>query len=407
MPLAFVPFSVWSKAMAIESFGTESAARKLRMGMVGGGRGAFIGAVHRMAARLDDKWDIVAGALSANPDNAKASAADLGIAADRAYTDWKEMAKKEAKRKDGIDAVSIVTPNHLHFGPAKAFLDAGIHVICDKPMTLNIKEAKDLARIAEKSGLVFVLTQNNTGYPLVRQARKMVQDGTLGTIQMVRVSYLQDWLTTNIDQQGQKQALWRTDPKQSGAGGSVGDIGVHAFNLAAFITGLELDEVCADLRSYVPGRQLDDNANVLLRYKGGATGVLQSSQVAPGNYNRLSISVYGTKGGLEWTGEDNDNLFYTPLGEPTRCITRGGPGTLDVATRGTRMPPRHPEGYIEGFANLYSNAAELIWAQKDKREPDPFATSLPTVMDGVRGLAFIEACVNSSKKGARWTKASV
>jgi predicted dehydrogenase len=390
--------------MAIESFGTERAARKLRLGMVGGGRGAFIGAVHRMAARLDDKWDIVAGALSASAENARLSAEDLGIAPDRAYTDWAEMARAEAARDDGIDAVSIVTPNHLHFGPAKAFLEAGINVICDKPMTLSLDEAKELARIARKSGKLFVLTQNNTGYPLVRQARKMVADGTLGTIQVIRVSYVQDWLTTALDQEGQKQAAWRTDPKYAGAGGSVGDIGVHAFNLAAFISGLELDEVCADLRSYVPGRKLDDNANVLLRYKGGASGTLWSSQVAPGNFNRLSIGVYGTKGGIEWIGEDNDNLFYTPLGEPTRCITRGGPGTLDVATRATRMPPRHPEGYIEGFANLYSDSAELIWAAKDKRAPDPFATHLPTVEDGVHGLAFIEACVESSRKGSVWVK---
>ncbi len=393
--------------MAIESFGTERAARKLRLGMVGGGRGAFIGAVHRMSARLDDKWDIVAGALSANAENARLSAEDLGITPDRAYSDWADMAKAEAARDDCIDAVSIVTPNHLHFGPAKAFLQAGINVICDKPMTLTLKEAQELAGIAKASGKLFVLTQNNTGYPLVRQARRMVADGTLGTIQVIRVSYVQDWLTTDLDAQGQKQAAWRTDPKYAGAGGSIGDIGVHAFNLAAFISGLELDEVCADLRSYVPGRKLDDNANVLLRYKGGASGTLWSSQVAPGNYNRLSIGVYGTKGGLEWVGEDNDNLFYTPLGEPTRCITRGGPGTLDVANRATRMPPRHPEGYIEGFANLYSNAAELIWAAKDGRAPDPFAGDLPTVQDGVRGLAFIEACVQSSAKGSVWTKASV
>ena len=390
--------------MTIESFGTERAARKLRLGMVGGGRGAFIGAVHRMAARLDDKWEIVAGALSADPDNARASAADLGIAPDRAYASWEEMAEKEAARDDGIDAVSIVTPNHLHFGPAKAFLENGIHVICDKPMTLDLGEARELQRLAEKSGLVFVLTQNNTGYPLVRQARAMVKDGTLGDIRVIRTSYVQDWLTTALDQDGQKQAEWRTDPGRAGSGGSIGDIGVHAFNLAAFVSGLELEEVCADLRSYVPGRKLDDNANVLLRYRGGASGTLWTSQVAPGNYNRLSISVYGTKGGLEWVGEDNDNLLYTPFGEPTRTITRGGPGTLDVARRATRMPPRHPEGYIEGFANLCSDAAELIWAAKDGRAPDPGATDLPTVGDGVKGLAFIEACVASSRAGGVWTR---
>jgi predicted dehydrogenase len=393
--------------MAIESFGTERAARKLRLGMVGGGRGAFIGAVHRMAARLDDKWDIVAGALSADPDNAIASAADLGIAEDRAYTDWQKMAETEGAREDGIDAVSIVTPNHLHFGPAKAFLENGIHVICDKPMTLGLEEAKELTQIARKSGLLFVLTQNNTGYPLVRQARQMVKDGMLGDIQVIRTSYVQDWLTTALDKEGQKQAVWRTDPKFAGSGGSIGDIGVHAFNLAWFISGLELESVCADLRSYVPGRQLDDNANVLLRYKNGATGTLWTSQVAPGNYNRLSIGIYGTKGGLEWVGEDNDNLYFTPLGEPTRCITRGGPGALEVANHATRMPPRHPEGYIEGFGNLYSNAAELIWARNENRAPDAFTDDLPTVEDGVRGLAFIEACVGSSRNGGVWTTASV
>ncbi len=391
--------------MAIESFGTERAARKLRLGMVGGGRGAFIGAVHRMAARLDDKWEIVAGALSADPENAVASGADLGLADDRVYRSWEHMAEAEAARADGIDAVSIVTPNRLHFGPAKAFLEAGIHVICDKPMTLTLGESLELVDIANKSELVFVLTQNNTGYPLVRQARAMVRDGTLGDIQVIRTSYVQDWLTTALDQEGQKQAAWRTDPKEAGAGGSIGDIGVHAFNLAAFISGLELESVCADLRSYVPGRQLDDNANVLLRYSNGATGTLWSSQVAPGNYNRLSIGVYGTKGGIDWVGEDNDNLSYTPLGEPTRTITRGGPGTSDIANRVTRMPARHPEGYIEGFANLYTDAAELIWAKKDEREPDPLCTDLPTVEDGARGLAFIEACVESSSRGGVWVDA--
>ena len=390
--------------MAIESFGTERAARKLRLGMVGGGRGAFIGAVHRMASRLDDKWTLVAGALSADPDNAKASAADLGIAEDRAYASWAEMAQREGQREDRIDAVSIVTPNHLHYGPATAFLEQGIDVICDKPMTLSLDEARDLATTVERTGRVFVLTQNNTGYPMVRQARQMVHDGTLGDLRVIRVSYVQDWLTTALDQDGQKQAAWRTDPKQAGAGGSIGDIGVHAFNLAAFVSGLALESVCADLQSYVPGRQIDDNANVLLRFAGGATGTLWASQVAPGNYNRLSIGVYGTKGGIEWVGEDNDNLAYTPFGEPTRTITRGGPGAMPIANRATRMPPRHPEGYIEGFGNLYADAADLIWAKREKRQPPEHCADLPTVADGVQGLAFIEACVASSAAGGTWTR---
>jgi predicted dehydrogenase len=271
-------------------------------------------------------------------------------------------------------------------------------------MTLTLDEARDLVAVARASKAVFVLTQNNTGYPMVRQAREMVADGTLGEVRVIRASYAQDWLTTAVDAEGQKQAAWRTDPALAGAGGSIGDIGVHAFNLAAFVTGLELEAVCADLRSYVPGRQLDDNANVLLRYAGGATGTLWTSQVAPGNHNRLSIDVYGSKGGLQWVGEENDDLLWTPLGEPTRVITRGGPGAREVANRVTRMPPRHPEGYIEGFGNIYSDAAELIWAAKEGRGPEKGARSLPTVEDGARGLAFIEACVASSPAGGVWTE---
>jgi predicted dehydrogenase len=393
--------------VAIESFTHEKISRRLRLGMIGGGRGAFIGAVHRMAARLDDKYELVAGALSSNSENAIASARDMGIADDRAYTSWQDMAIAEAAREDGIDVVSIVTPNHLHFGPAKAFLQAGIHVICDKPMTLSLAQAKELVAIARASKLVFVLTQNNTGYPLVRQARQMIADGLLGEIQVVRTSYVQDWLTTALDQEGQKQAAWRTDPASAGLGGAIGDIGVHAFNLAAFMTGLTLESVCADLRSYVAGRQLDDNANVLLRYSNGASGTLWVSQVAPGNYNRLSIEVYGTKGGLSWIGEDNDNLYYTPLGQPTQTITRGGPGTMPVANHATRMPARHPEGYIEGFANVYTNAAELIHANIDGRQPDPMSRMVPTVEDGAIGLAFIEACVASSQAGGVWKQASI
>ena len=390
--------------MAIESFGTERSSRRLKLGMVGGGRGAFIGAVHRMASRLDDKYELVAGALSSTTENAKLSAADLHIAENRAYSDFRDMATEEAARDDGIDVVSIVTPNHLHFDAAKAFLDAGIHVICDKPMTLTLEQSKELAAIVEKTGLFFMLTQNNTGYPMVRQARRMVADGTLGEIRVVRTSYVQDWLSTAVDKEGQKQAAWRTDPKLAGAGGAIGDIGVHAFNLASFITGLRLVSVCADLQSYVEGRELDDNANVLLRYANGASGTLWATQVAPGNYNRLSIGVYGTKGAIEWVGEENDDLVYTPLGEPSRTITRGGPGAMDVANAVTRMPPRHPEGYIEGFGNLYSNAAELISARLENRDPDPAATDVPDVMSGVEGLAFIEACVRSSADGGTWAK---
>ncbi len=385
--------------MSIKGSGTEAANRKLRLGMVGGGRGAFIGAVHRMAARLDDRYQLVAGALSSNPDNARASAADLGIDADRAYASYDEMVEKELRRDDRIDAVSIVTPNHLHFGPAKAFLEAGFHVICDKPMTFSLEEAVELVRIARKADRVFVLTQNNTGYPLVRQARKMVRDGKLGKIRVIRVSYAQDWLTSSLEAEGHKQAAWRVDPKLAGVGGSLGDIGVHAFNLAAYISGLTLDSVCADLQSFGPGRRLDDNANVLLRYQGGATGTLWASQVAPGNNNNLSIGVYGDQAGLEWCGENNDYLRFTRLGEPPQIITRGGPGADEVAAHGTRMPAGHPEGYVEGFANLYSNAADQIWAKIDGRPADPLSCDLPTVEDGALGLKFIEACVEFEHGG--------
>jgi predicted dehydrogenase len=379
--------------------------RKLRLGMVGGGRGAFIGAVHRMAARLDDRFDLVAGALSSDNENAKISAQDLGIDGDRAYLSYAEMAETERKREDGIDVVSIVTPNHLHFEVSKAFLEAGIHVICDKPMTLSLEEAVELVEIVRRSGLVFVLTQNNTGYPMVRQARAMVRQGLLGDIRVVRVSYVQDWLATDLETSGQKQAAWRTNPKFSGMGGCIADIGVHAFNLAAFITGLELDSVCADLRSFVKGRSLDDNADVLLRYQSGATGTLWASQVAPGNNNELSIGVYGDKGGLSWNGEQNDYLRFALYGEAPRTITRGGSGTDAAAAHATRMPPGHPEGYIEGFANLYSNAADLIWEKIDGSLIDPLSRDLPTVEDGARGLKFISACVESSNLGGVWTNA--
>lgn len=393
--------------MTIKGTSDQARQRRLRLGMVGGGRGAFIGAVHRMAARLDDRYDLVAGALSSDPDVAGASGADLGLDPERSYGSWQEMVEKESAREDGIDVVSIVTPNHLHFAVSKAFLEAGIHVICDKPMTFTLEESLDLVGIVRKSGLVFVLTQNNTGYPMVRQARAMVRDGRIGTVRIVRTSYIQDWLTTELEASGQKQAAWRMDPARAGAGGAVADIGVHAFNLAAFISGLELDAVAADLRSYVPGRRLDDNANVLLRYANGATGTLWASQCAPGHNNSLTIGVYGDAGSLEWNGEANDYLTYNAYGQPPQTITRGGPGAEAVAGHATRMPAGHPEGYIEGFANLYSNAADQIWARIGGGEADAMACDTPTVEDGARGLKFIAACIESSSKGGAWVSARV
>jgi len=390
--------------MTIEGSDQAQSSRRLRLGMVGGGQGAFIGAVHRIAARIDDRYELVAGALSSDAARAKASAAELGIAADRAYGDYREMAEKEAARDDGIDAVAIVTPNHVHHAAAKAFLEAGIHVICDKPLTTTLEDAVDLAAAVEKSGLVFGLTHNYTGYPMVRQARAMVASGELGTIRVVQAEYPQDWLTEKAEDTGLKQAEWRTDPARSGAGGCIGDIGTHAFNLAEFVTGLELDSLCADLTTFVPGRRLDDNVHVMLRFKGGAKGMLWSSQVAPGNENALRLRVYGDKGGLSWSQEDPNYLHFTLFGEPTRLITRGGTGSGDVAGRVTRIPPGHPEGYLEGFANIYSDVAEAITARIENRDADPAALDYPGVGEGVRGVAFITAAVTSSAQGGAWVE---
>ena len=381
----------------------ETGEGPIRYGMVGGGQGAFIGAVHRIAARIDGEFTLVAGALSSDPERARASGAELGLDPKRAYGSFKEMAKAEVRRKDGIEAVAIVTPNHMHYPAAKAFLEAGIHVICDKPLTSTLADAKKLAALVETSGKIFVLTHNYTGYPMVRQARAMVEDGVLGDLRVVQAEYPQDWLTEKVEDTGSKQASWRTDPKQSGAGGSTGDIGTHAYNLARFVTGLELDSLSADLTAFVPGRQLDDNAHVMLRFAGGAKGMLWASQVAPGNENGLKLRVYGTKGGLEWTQADPNYLWYTPFGQPKQLITRGGAGSGPAAARVTRVPPGHPEGYLEGFANIYAEAARAIRAARNGQKP-PKDVIYPTVWDGVEGVAFVEACVRSSRKNGAWTR---
>jgi predicted dehydrogenase len=385
-----------------------SAGRRLRVGMVGGGRSAFIGAVHRMAMRLDDLIELKAGALSADPNNARLSGADLGLAPDRVYSNYLEMAARESARPDGIEAVVIVTPNHLHHPVAKAFLEAGIDVICDKPLSTTLQEAKELVDLTRSSGLVFAVTLNNTGYPMVRQAREMIAAGEIGNIRVVHAAYIQDWLTQSIDADGQKQAEWRTDPARAGASACLADIGVHAHNLALFVTGLEVDAVSADLTTFVPGRRLDDNAHVLMRFVGGARGVLAASQVAVGNLNNLSLKVFGTRAGIEWSGESPELLRFTPYGEPSRTLQRGGPGNWDSAKEGSRMPAGHPEGYIEGFANLYRDAAELIAARRAGRPPKPAALALtPNVLDGARGVAFIEASVASSRNDGAWTSARV
>ncbi|MFT3673352.1 Gfo/Idh/MocA family protein [Aestuariivirga sp.] len=382
----------------------EKKTGKIRLGMVGGGQGAFIGAVHRLAARMDDEYEFVAGALSADAAKAKASGQDLGLAPDRIYTSYEEMAKAEAKRPDGIEVVSIVTPNNVHVPAAKAFINAGIHVICDKPLALSLKEAKGLeALLAKRKDVIFALTHNYSGYPMIRHAKAMVKAGELGEIRVVQGEYPQDWLTTALEKTGQKQAAWRTDPKRSGAGGCVGDIGTHTYQLLCDVSGLAGEELAADLTSFVKGRALDDNAHVMLRFKGGAKGMIWASQVAPGNENGLKIRIYGTKGGLEWKQEDPNYLWYTPFGEPKRLITRGGAGAGPEAGRVTRVPPGHPEGYLEGFANVYTEAARAIKAARSGKKADK-DVAFPGIADGVAGMAFIEACVKSSRANGKWTK---
>ncbi|MGE0239407.1 MAG: Gfo/Idh/MocA family protein [Parvibaculaceae bacterium] len=389
--------------MSIEGRSDAKQGGRIRLGMVGGGQGAFIGAVHRLAARMDDHYEFVAGALSSSPERSRASGKELGLAPDRVYSDYREMAKAEAKRKDGIEAVAIVTPNNVHVPAAKAFIEAGIHVICDKPLAISLKEAKSLETLLKKKkDVIFAFTHNYSGYPMIRQAREMVARGDLGQIRLVQAEYPQDWLTEDIEKGGQKQAAWRTDPKQSG-GGAIGDIGTHAYQLACFVSGLTLDQVAADMTSFVKGRKVDDNVNVLLRFKNGARGMLWASQVAPGNENGLRLRAYGTKGGLDWTQADPNYLWFTPFGGEMRLITRGGAGSGAAAARMTRVPPGHPEGYLEGFANIYSEAARAIIARRAGRKADK-EVMFPGIEDGVAGMAFIEACKKSSAKNGKWTK---
>lgn len=369
----------------------------LKLGMVGGGQGAFIGGVHRIAARLDGRWELVAGAFSSDPQRAAASAAELGIVPDRAYANFAAMALAEAARPDRIDAVAIVTPNHLHAAVATAFLKAGIPVICDKPMTATLAEADELATLVRESSVPFVLTQTYTGYPMVREARAMIALGDIGDVRHVQVEYLQDWLAGPVEQSGQKQAVWRTDPLLSGAGGCIGDIGTHAANLATFVTGLPLQAVLADLTAFEPGRRLDDNASVLLRFASGAKGMIWASQITAGTKNALRLRIAGSKGGLAWEQENPDLLEFTPLGEATRLLRRG-----DGLTRTpTRVPAGHPEGYLEAFATLYSDAADLLeqWAAADTERS---GNVLADAQDGLVGMRFVDACVRSSQAGGRW-----
>ena len=389
--------------MTIEGRSDAKRGGRIRLGMVGGGEGAFIGAVHRIAARLDDQYELVAGALSSTPEKARRSGQALGLAPDRVYDNFAAMAKVEAARPDGIEAAAIVTPNHVHAPAAYALLEAGIHVICDKPLTVSLVEAKRMQGAVEASGRIFALTHNYTGYPLVRCMRQMIRAGELGELRLVQVEYPQDWLTGPTEATGNKQAEWRVDPARAGGGGALGDIGTHAFNLADYVTGLDLAELCADLTTFVSGRRLDDNAQVLLRYANGARGGLWASQVAPGNENGLRLRVYGTKGGFHWAQENPNELRWSPLGEPTRILTRAGPGSGAAAARVSRTPGGHPEGYLEGFANIYSEVALAIKAAREGKKP-PAECDFPTIVDGVKGVAFVEATVKSSKANGAWVK---
>lgn len=377
------------------------AEPRIRLGMVGGGEGAFIGAVHRIAARLDDRYELVAGALSASPDKAIRSAEAIGLGSDRSYPDFRTMAQAEAARADGIEAVAIVTPNHMHAPVADAFLDAGIHIICDKPLTTTLEEARRLRDKARASGLIFAVTYNYSGYPLVRHARAMVQGGELGAIRIVQLEYPQDWLADPLEAAGQKQADWRTDPARAGAGGCVGDIGTHAYQLAHFVTGMMPEQILAEATIFVPGRRVDDNVQILLRYGNGARGALWASQVAPGNDNGLRLRIFGEKGGLDWRQEQPNLLTWSPLGDAPRLIRRGTTSMNAAGQRVNRIPAGHPEGYLEAFATIYSEAATAIVARRTASPPDP-ALTFPTIEDGFAGVAMVDAVLRSSAAGAVW-----
>ena len=374
--------------------------RRLRLGMVGGGQGAFIGAVHRIAARLDDRFELVAGALSSDPERARASAAEVGIA--RSYAHWQDMARTEAARDDGIDAVAIVTPNHLHAPVATAFLEAGIHVVCDKPLAVSLAEGEALAKLARERNKLFALTHTYSGYPLVRHARELVEAGDLGQIRVVQVEYAQDWLAEPIETGGlNKQAGWRTDPALAGPAGCLGDIGTHAYQLAAFVTGMTPVALSAELHTFVPGRRIDDHVQAMLRYANGARGMLWASQVASGAENALRLRVYGTKASLAFDQENPNELWFTPLGATAQRLTRARVDGVSAA-HATRVPPGHPEGYLEAFAQLYQDAALQIEALDEGRALPAESLLLTTVDDGVAGLRFIDAVLASSAADGQW-----
>jgi len=386
--------------------------RKLRMGMVGGGKNAFIGAVHRIAAHMDGLIELSCGALSASAENAVESGKMLFLPEDRVYLNYEDMIRQESKlpADKRIDFISIVTPNHVHFGPAMMALEHGFHVVLDKPMTFTLDEAKELKKKADETGLMLCLTHTYSGYPMVKQARAMVKEGAFGNIRKVYVEYPQGWLSNLTEKTGQKQAAWRTDPKRSGKSGCMGDIGTHAAQLAEYVSGLQITELCADLHIMVPGRKLDDDGNVLLRFNNGANGVLMASQVAAGEENPLKIRVYGEKGGLEWAQQEPNTLIVKWLDQPTQLL-RPGVGYTEplssFAQHNTRTPGGHPEGYLEAFANLYRNFALALSAKMEGRKPTPEMLDFPGAADGVRGMAFIDNVVASSASKEKWTKFTI
>ena len=383
--------------------------RDLKMGMVGGGPDSFIGDVHLKAARLDGGVELVAGAFSSTPRKSKAKGRELNLDPKRVYGSYAEMIEKELKLPEGerIDFVSVVTPNHVHFPVAKAFLKAGFHVVCDKPMTFDAKEARELKAIVKKTRKVFALTHNYTGYPMVKLAKDMVSAGDIGKVRKIVVQYPQGWLSTLLEKTHQKQADWRTDPKRSGAAGCIGDIGTHAENLAEYITGLKISEMCADLTTFVKGRKLDDDGNILLRFRGGARGLLHASQISVGEENNLAIWIYGETGGLEWHQEHPNQLKVKSPNGPEQIWARGNDyvaAKSAAAGRATRIPSGHPEAFLEAFANIYVNATDVMRAKLLKEKPDPLALDFPTVDDGLRGMLFIETAVKSSGSKSKWVK---
>ncbi len=385
----------------------ESWKRKLRMGMVGGGQGAFIGAVHRAVAAMDQQIELVAGCFSRDPENTRLTGSNLYLDPARCYDTYQEMATSEAAlgEDERIDFVVIVTPNSSHFPIAKTFLEAGFHVICDKPMTCTLDQARDLVKIVEKSGLVFALTHNYTGYPLIRHAREMFKSGKMGEIRKVIVEYLQDWLVRPVETQGQKQAVWRLDPAQSGIGGALGDIGTHAFNLLEYVTCDEVVELACDKSAFLPNRKLDEDANVLVHLKGGGKGILTVSQIATGEENNLRLRVYASKSAILWEQENPNCLKVYRYGEPRQTLTRGHSEYLsDAATESTRVPAGHTEGYLEAFATIYCGAVEAIRAHIDGKPLDPGDYKFPSAYDGLRGMKFIYAAVESAEKGSAWVE---